>query len=201
MSPLRLSLLIGLLLNAVVAVTIGSNAEALFPGRFLEFVDNNAFHYGRSPNFFLGKIKSDLNLWKKRGNGEPSEESNEKRPTRAVGGSHMWAGEVAELNLHSLVILIWIDFNGIGLVLSHLLKLFDEGESRQGVSKRYSGSFRGRRHTFCVVQHRWIVSVFVRHSSAWYSWKPSTASSSIIALCYDARQSSCEASVLKNDCC
>lgn len=44
MSLLRLSLLIGLLLNAVASISSSSN-EALFPGRFIELAENNDYFY------------------------------------------------------------------------------------------------------------------------------------------------------------
>ncbi len=49
MSLIRLSLLLGLFLNAAVLVTSGSN-EALFPGRFLgDLDDNGSFHWFSRP--------------------------------------------------------------------------------------------------------------------------------------------------------
>ena len=66
---------------------------------------------------FLFKSKGVLDLTKKRGNGEPDEEGDEKSPPRAVEGPHVWAREVAELDLGRSVILVWVDLKGVLVVL------------------------------------------------------------------------------------
>jgi len=77
----------------------------------------------RSPDFLLGNLEGILDLRKERSNGKPDEESNEETPPRAVEGSHVWAGKAAKLDLRGLVILIWVDIDGIGLVFLDLLRL------------------------------------------------------------------------------
>ena len=77
----------------------------------------------RSPDFLLGNFEGILDLRKERSNGKPDEESNEETPPRAVEGSHVWAGKAAKLDLRGLVILIWVDTDGIGLVFLDLLRL------------------------------------------------------------------------------
>jgi hypothetical protein len=78
---------------------------------------------GGSPELLLGEIKGVLDLRQERGNGEPDEESNEETPPRAVEGSHVRASKTAKLDLSSLVILVRVDGDRVGLVLLDLLGL------------------------------------------------------------------------------
>jgi len=68
---------------------------------------------GGSPDFLLGQTKIDLDLGKKRSNGEPNEEGDEKSPPGAVEGSHVRAGEGTKLDSGGLVILVGVDLNGV----------------------------------------------------------------------------------------
>jgi len=70
----------------------------------------------RGPDFLLGQIQSGTDLGKKRGNGEPDEEGNEETQPGEVEGSHVWAREVAKLDLISSVILFGVDLKLVRVV-------------------------------------------------------------------------------------
>ena len=78
---------------------------------------------GRSPDLFLGQAESLLDFGEKRSNGEPNEKGDKERPPRAVEGTHVGTGEVAELDFLGLVILVRIDLQDISLVLLDFLRL------------------------------------------------------------------------------
>jgi len=87
----------------------------------------------RGPKFLLGKSESNLDFGKKRGDGKPDEESNEETQPRKVEGSHVWAREVAKLDLGSFIILLRIDFKCVSIVLlpfglSNEKRLNDDGD-------------------------------------------------------------------------
>jgi len=69
------------------------------------------------PQIELRQTKSLTDLWKKRGGGEPDEESNEEIPPRAVESTHVWSGKGAKLDFDGFVILLGIDLECVGLVL------------------------------------------------------------------------------------
>ena len=77
----------------------------------------------RSPDLLLGQVEGRPDLREKRSDGEPDEEGDEETPPRAVEGTHVWAGEVAQLDLAGLVILVGVDLQGVSLILFHLLRL------------------------------------------------------------------------------
>jgi hypothetical protein len=76
-----------------------------------------------SPELLLGKVKGDLDFRKEGGNREPDEKGNEETPPRAMEGSHVRASKTAKLDLGSLVILVRVDRDRVGLVLLNLLRL------------------------------------------------------------------------------
>ena len=71
---------------------------------------------GGSPDLLLGESKIVTDLREKRGDGEPDEESAEETPPRAVEGTHVRAGKRAKLDGGSLVILVRVDINVVGVV-------------------------------------------------------------------------------------
>jgi hypothetical protein len=71
----------------------------------------------RGPELLLVQAQGDLDLGKKRSNGEPDEKGNEETQPREVEGSHVGTREVAKLDLISSVILIRVDDKSVRIVL------------------------------------------------------------------------------------
>ena len=72
---------------------------------------------GRSPDLLLGEGKIVSDFREKRGDGEPDKEGNEETPPGHVEGTHVGAGERAELDGSSSVILVGIDIDVVLVVL------------------------------------------------------------------------------------
>ena len=76
-----------------------------------------------SPCFLCSKTQRLLDLWHKRSNGEPNEESKEERKPGAVECSHVWSCEGAKFDLSSFVSLVRVYLTVIFFVSSELVVL------------------------------------------------------------------------------
>ncbi len=75
------------------------------------------------PDILLADVERNLYLGKKRGDGEPNEESNEESPPRAMESTHVGSGEVAKLDFGCLIILVGVNLTDVSLVFLELVVL------------------------------------------------------------------------------